>query len=385
MQYYNVVFSLILLFIVALVYRSKKFSPRAQAFIVFLILVILMTHHLILMNVKLFRNRRDRFDQSFLADLDYIKNTDQVIEETSELKGFQSCVDLNGVTVNLKTRLYEKDSIVIKTHSNIPIKEIVYNVLLERYNQRQVLNFYMNFQTYTPPLSIFNLGHLESKFLYYKIEKNVKTYQAVVFHDIKDEKQLDSLLEQLRDYESSKILIVLVKEELQISKVNKNKVISCYELDNDEFRRYVKRREPVLKDLTTDEIIDAVGKDPKTIDELFRGRKKLSKSDLDKFLNQYPVDLKLQEMDECKLSFLKNMLVEYYKLNHRTQNVLITKLVHKNFKCGQSASLKSMLNQLYRQKVIISNGKNVKFYSTVVRNAFMRYFKDHNGFMQVDK
>ena len=58
---------------------------------------------------------------------------------------------------------------------------MVYNTLLRNFNKSQILNFNLDYQAYTPELSIFKLGQLERKFFFYKVVNDLKKHDVIVF------------------------------------------------------------------------------------------------------------------------------------------------------------------------------------------------------------
>ena len=378
MQYYNIALSVLLLLVVGFVYHSKRFSPKAQAAIVFLILSVLMCHYTILMNIKLIRSPRRRYDDSFLNDLDCIKNTDQGVSGTARFKELRSCIDLNGKAYDINQELNNRGVVLIRSPSSIPVKSMVYNALIERYAPESILNFYMDFQAFTPRLSVFNLSHMEPIFLQSKISKEAKDFQVVMFYNLSGNMQLQFLLNELRHYNDSKLFIVFIAEDEILPDEAGERVLPCFDLDTEEFHRFVSNAQPLLKDVTTEEIMDVVGKNAYAVEKLFASKSDLTKTDLSAFIELNTLDLGLESMDNCALLFLKNMLVEYYKVNHKSEYIPTARLIQSVYDCGQPNSIRPLLEYLTREKVILSNGKTVKFYSMMAKNAVARHFRGSN-------
>lgn len=142
--------------------------------------------------------------------------------------------------------------------------------------------------------------------------------------------------------------------------------------------KYLKKKSKKFKDFTTRELTELVGNDMNIMEKIFKDNKEsYSKKDVEKVIGKYNIDLQLKNLDKCHIIFLKNMLIEYYKVNHKTENIKLENLVHQSYKCDEAFHINTILKNLRKNKIVKKGKTTVRFYSAVVKNALIKYFKDY--------
>lgn len=378
MQMLNIFFTLLLLLFLFYINYNKKVSEKAKTTIAYMILIGLMIHFMFLFNLSYLGLKKSK-KTDFSTDLGNIKNTNYGLKRNKSMSFFTKCIDLKGNTKSLKAELTKNNTVIIKKNSLIDVKELAHNILFDYFGEKNVLNFFLDYKSFTPPLSVFNLAHLEERFFRFKLQEEIKKHSVIIFDSPKDNNQLLDLLFELHKQQRGKLFIILLSDHITVPKEHSTKLVECENLDEKEFQQYIKSKRKLFKGYNEEELKEYVGNDVKVIEELFEDNKKKSKDQLERFVSKYNLDLQLQGMDECKVIFLKNVLIEFYKLNHKTNWINIRKCVKIGTNCGGKKVIKNIVRDLARDKLLQTNGKSVKFYSVIVRNALMKYFEDSQG------
>ncbi len=372
----NMIYSILLIGIGIFLFKSKKIDNNMKTTVVYVFILILMVINLYQENLQLINPNQSY--PSFEKDLKKIRNTNYDIYRTKELEVFQSCKDLNGRKIHFERYLVRDKILILKAQNNLKIKELIYNVLLKIFRVKDMVNFNLNFKNFTPEISIFRLSKLERKFLFFKALEVLKRHQVIIFHKPRKLSQIKTLIRQIKKYKRGKLLIFILPSDMSfpLLKNVRMKKINCNDYDKAEFREYLERKKYKFKDFTSNELTELIGNDMKIIDNMFEDQKTFYyKKDLYKFIDKYNLDLQLQGMNKCHITFLKNMLIEFYKINHKTDQIPLDTLIHKNYQCEEALSVKKIINNLIKSRIIQSNGKKVRFFSVVVKNALEKYFK----------
>lgn len=229
-------------------------------------------------------------------------------------------------------------------------------------------------------MSIFKLPKLERDFYFHKFIKELPHYDIFIFHSPKSQNQILNLMRRIAPYKSNKLLIFLFNDKVFIPKLGKSKVrrVRCFDYDRKEFLRYLEKKSNMFDGFNAKKLTQMLGNDLNIIQNIFDSKKhKLSLQDISDEIGKYNIDLQLQTLDKCHIMFLKNLVIEYYKLNHKTDKIPLKNLVHENYPCGQIFDLNKVIRNLKKNKIITVFKNRVRFYSVVVKNSLMRYFRSY--------
>lgn len=134
MELINLVTIFLLLLLSVFVFTKKSFTLNFKVIFLYALLLIMMLHNLFLINSKFFPKKTlVPQDNSFLKDLDDIKNTNGNIYSSPDLLDFKSCRDLADRKFYFPSILIKNEIVLIQYEPFMKVKEIVYNVLLEQY------------------------------------------------------------------------------------------------------------------------------------------------------------------------------------------------------------------------------------------------------------
>lgn len=100
------------------------------------------------------------------------------------------------------------------------------------------------------------------------------------------------------------------------------KVIKCFDYDRKEFVAYLQKKSKKFKGFNTKQLTQLIGNDMAIAEKIFSKEKKYyTINDVKEETGKYNIDLQLQNLDKCHIEFLKNLVIQYYKLNHKTDKI----------------------------------------------------------------
>lgn len=106
------------------------------------------------------------------------------------MKVFKSCVDQRDNKFFFPQVLVKNEIVIVYYEEQLKVKEIVNNVLHEKYGKKRVLNFNLNFKEMNSDHSIFKMKKLEKDFLFYKLQRELNDNDVIVFDNIESQLQV---------------------------------------------------------------------------------------------------------------------------------------------------------------------------------------------------